>query len=118
MSRNWLEACETLVKSKSAKKTATKRDPAKWSRAKSQAKARMGGKHSARAMQLAVQIYKKMGGTYSGKKPTAKSNSLKKWSKQKWTWSGDRKKKKKKKVKKSFDSFLQKGKGVYLPDRL
>ena len=117
MSYNWLEACETLSKSKSAKKkTATKRDPAKWARAKSQAKARMGGKHSARAMQLAVQIYKKMGGTYSGKKPTAKSNSLKKWSKQKWTWSGDRKKKKKKKVKKSFDSFLQKGKGVYLPE--
>ena len=73
--------------------TATKRDPAKWEAAKRQAKAKMGGKHSARAMQLATQIYKKKGGTYKGKKPTAKNNKLKKWTKQKWQWSGERKKK-------------------------
>ena len=42
--------------------TATKLDPAKWSRAKARAKAKMGGKHSARAMQLAVKYYKQMGG--------------------------------------------------------
>jgi hypothetical protein len=42
----------------------------------------MGGKHSARAMQLAVKYYKDAGGTYSGKKkPT---NKLSKWTKQKW----------------------------------
>ena len=35
---------------------AQKRDPAKWARAKAKAKAKMGGKHSARAMQLAVKI--------------------------------------------------------------
>ena len=31
---------------------AKKKDPAKWAAAKSKAKARMGGKHSARALQL------------------------------------------------------------------
>ena len=44
--------------------TATKKDPAKWAAAKSRAKAKMGGKHSARAMQLAVKYYKGSGGTY------------------------------------------------------
>jgi hypothetical protein len=62
--------------------TATKRDPAKWARAKARAKAKMGGKHSARAMQLAVKYYKDSGGSYKGKKK--KSNKLSKWSKQKW----------------------------------
>ena len=47
---------------------AKKRDPAKWARAKARAKAKMGGKHSARAMQLATKYYKDAGGTYSGKK--------------------------------------------------
>ena len=63
---------------------ATKKDPAKWAAAKSQAKAKMGGKHSARAMQLATQIYKKKGGTYEGKKPSAKNNKKKKWTKEDW----------------------------------
>ena len=36
--------------------TATKLDPEKWARAKAKAIAKMGGKHSARAMQLAVSI--------------------------------------------------------------
>ena len=61
---------------------ATKKDPAKWARAKARAKAQMGGKHSARAMQLATKYYKESGGTYSGsKKP---SNKLTKWGKEKW----------------------------------
>ena len=59
---------------------AKKRDPAKWARAK--AKAKMGGKHSARAMQLATKYYKDAGGTYSGKKKS--TNKLSKWTKQKW----------------------------------
>ena len=42
----------------------------------------MGGKHSARAMQLAVKIYKKAGGGYRGSK--SGYNKLSKWSKQKW----------------------------------
>lgn len=89
--------------------TATKTDPAKWEQAKRDAKARMGGKHSARAMQLATQLYKKRGGGYSGSKPTAKNNSLKKWGKQKWQWSGGEKKK-------SAAAVEQGGRGVYLPE--
>ena len=64
------------------KGTATKRDPKKWAAAKARAKRKMGGKHSARAMQLAVKYYKDSGGTYSGKKKS--TNKLSKWSKQKW----------------------------------
>lgn len=63
-------------------KVAKKTNPGLWDRAKSQAKARMGGKHSARAMQLAVSIYKKAGGGYSGSK--GGGNSLSKWTKQDW----------------------------------
>lgn len=91
-----------LIKESAA--TATKTDPAKWEAAKREAKAKMGGKHSARAMQLATQIYKKKGGGYSGAKPTSKNNSLKKWGKQKWQWSGG-------------DKPGQGGKGVYLPKK-
>ena len=39
----------------------------------------MGGKHSARAMQLATKIYKDGGGKYEGKKPDAKSNKMHGW---------------------------------------
>ena len=60
----------------------TKLDPAKWARAKARAKAKMGGKHSARAMQLATKYYKDSGGTYKGKKKA--TNKLSKWTKQKW----------------------------------
>tara|TARA_B100000214_G_C23786532_1_gene543871 strand:+ start:122 stop:526 length:405 start_codon:yes stop_codon:yes gene_type:complete len=63
---------------------ATKKDPKKWSECKSRAKASMGGKHSARAMQKATQCYKKAGGKYEGEKPSAKSNKLKKWGKEDW----------------------------------
>jgi hypothetical protein len=76
--------------------TAKKRDPEKWARAKARAKAKMGGKHSARAMQLAVKYYKDAGGRYSGKKSS--SNKLKKWGDQKWDYvsKGDKKKPKSK----------------------
>lgn len=77
--------------------TAKKKNPALWERAKREAVAKMGGKHSARAMQLATQIYKKKGGKYEGAK---KSTSLSRWTKQDWEWSGGKK-----------------GKGVYLPAR-
>lgn len=66
--------------------TATKRDPRKWAAAKARAKAKMGGKHSARAMQLAVKYYKDAGGSYSG--PKKSSNKLRKWGKQKWQYAG------------------------------
>ena len=78
------------------KGTAKKKDPAKWARAKARAKAKMGGKHSARAMQLAVKYYKDAGGRYSGKKSSG--NKLKKWGDQKWDYvsKGDKKKPKSK----------------------
>ena len=63
-------------------RTAVKRDPKKWAASKARAKRKMGGKWSARAAQLAVSYYKKSGGGYSG--PKKASNSLSKWTKQKW----------------------------------
>jgi 8-oxo-dGTP pyrophosphatase MutT (NUDIX family) len=96
----------------SEKGVAKKTDPSKWEAAKREAKARMGGKHSARAMQLATQIYKKKGGGYSGKKPSAKSNKLKKWTKQDWQWSGERKKNAELG---NLSEKIAKSKGVYLP---
>ena len=57
-----------------------------WESAKAQAKAKMGGKHSARAMQLAGKIYKEKGGGYTGEKTEAQK-SMTKWTKQEWTTS-------------------------------
>jgi hypothetical protein len=89
-----------LIKESAA--TATKTDPQKWEQAKAEARAKMGGKHSARAMQLATKIYKDKGGGYSGAKPSASNNSLKKWTKQDWNWTGG-------------DKPGEGGRGVYLP---
>ena len=58
---------------------AKKKNPAKWAAAKRKALARVGGKHSARAMQLATKIYKESGGKYAGKKSS--KNRLAEWSK-------------------------------------
>lgn len=55
-----------------------------WEKAKAEAKAKMGGKHSARAMQLAGKIYKEKGGGYTGTKTKAQK-SLSKWTEQEWT---------------------------------
>lgn len=63
---------------------AKKKNPELWSKAKSEAKAQLGGKWSARAAQLAVQKYKEDGGKYVGKKPSSSKNSLVKWTKQEW----------------------------------
>lgn len=54
-----------------------------WEKAKVEAKAKMGGKHSARAMQLAGKIYKDKGGDYTGEK-TESQKSMTKWTKEKW----------------------------------
>ena len=61
---------------------AKKTSPDKWEKAKADAKARMGGKHSARAMQLATKLYKERGGEYSGAKGS--DNKLSKWTKEDW----------------------------------
>ena len=55
-----------------------------WEKAKAEAKAKMGGKHSARAMQLAGKLYTDNGGSYTGSKTEAQK-SLSKWTEQKWT---------------------------------
>lgn len=99
---NYRPGAEVRPLKKEASVTATKTDPQKWEAAKAEARAKMGGKHSARAMQLATQIYKKKGGGYSGPKPTSSTNSLKKWTKQDWNWTGG-------------DKPGQGGRGVYLP---
>ncbi len=54
-----------------------------WEQSKAQAKAKMGGKHSARAMQLAGKIYREKGGGYTGEK-TAAQKSMSKWTKEDW----------------------------------
>jgi hypothetical protein len=54
-----------------------------WEKAKSQAKAKLGGKHSARAMQLAGKIYREKGGGYTGSKTKAQED-LSKWTKEDW----------------------------------
>lgn len=58
-------------------------NPKLWEQAKAQAKAKMGGKHSARAMQLAGKIYKEKGGSYTGPK-TESQKDLSKWTKEDW----------------------------------
>jgi hypothetical protein len=66
--------------------TATKSDPAKWSRIVSEVKASgkggSPGQWSARKAQLATQKYKSSGGGYKG--PKKADNSLAKWTKEDW----------------------------------
>ena len=54
-----------------------------WEKSKAAAKAKMGGKHSARAMQLAGKIYKEKGGKYTGPKTEAQKG-MSKWTKEDW----------------------------------
>lgn len=65
---------------------AKKKNPELWSRivssVKSGTKGGEPGQWSARKAQIAVKKYKEAGGSYSGKK--SESNSLSKWSDQKW----------------------------------
>jgi hypothetical protein len=51
---------------------------------------KLGGIWSARAAQLSVIEYKKRGGKYEGEKP--KDNSLVKWTKEKWGYTGEKNK--------------------------
>lgn len=110
------------AKKKKPSGVATKSNPALWSRCKTDAKAKMGGKWSARAAQYAVHLYKKRGGKYKGKKPTARTNKLKKWTKQKWMYLSDYKKKQKKKAYECFQDALiilaesKSNPGRYLPE--
>jgi hypothetical protein len=66
--------------------TATKTNPGLWKRIVANVKAGTkggdAGEWSARKAQLAVGLYKKSGGRYSGAKSA--NNALAKWTKQKW----------------------------------
>jgi hypothetical protein len=112
----------TQAKNKKPTGVATKSNPTLWSKCKSDAKTKMGGKWSARAAQYAVYLYKKRGGKYKGKKPTAKTNKLKKWTKQKWMYLSDYKKKQKKKAFEEFSEAMiivaksKSNPGRYLPE--
>lgn len=83
--------------------SAKKSNPAKWKRivaaVKAGTKGGRAGQWSARKAQIAVARYKKSGGGYKGAKK--KSNSLSKWSKQKWRTS---------------DGKPSRGRKRYLPD--
>ena len=83
--------------------TAKKSNPSKWKRivaaVKAGTKGGRAGQWSARKAQIATARYKKSGGGYKGAKKA--SNSLSKWSKQKWRTS---------------DGSKSEGKKRYLPD--
>ena len=83
--------------------TAKKSNPGLWKRivaaVKAGSKGGRPGQWSARKAQIAVARYKKSGGGYSG--PKKASNSLSKWSTQKWRTS---------------DGSKSEGKKRYLPD--
>jgi hypothetical protein len=51
----------------------------------------MGGKFSARAMQLATRLYQARGGGYVGRRPSLPSaNSLRRWTAEQWDYAGRR----------------------------
>jgi hypothetical protein len=58
-------------------------DPKLWERAKKQAIKKLGGRFSARAMQLAGKIYRDAGGRYCGKR-TKSQRSMEKWTREDW----------------------------------
>lgn len=61
---------------------AKKTDPRLWEGAKREAVRRLGGVHSARAMQLAVHLYKAAGGRYEGRKTGREG--LSRWTQERW----------------------------------
>lgn len=58
--------------------------PALWEESKARAVQRLGGRFSARAMQLAARLYREAGGGYCGKKTQAQ-RSMTKWTREEWT---------------------------------
>lgn len=58
-------------------------DPELWERCKARARRRLGGRHSARAMQLAGRLYRAAGGRYAGGRTSAQ-RKLAKWTRERW----------------------------------
>ena len=59
-------------------------DPDLWEQSKAKAIRRLGGRFSARAMQLAGKMYRDAGGSYCGPR-TAAQRSMSKWTGEDWT---------------------------------
>lgn len=67
-------------------------NPALWERIKKEMLGTMcHGQWSARCAQLCVLEYKRRGGGYLSKKPTARNNSLRKWTEERWGYAGKEK---------------------------
>jgi hypothetical protein len=81
-----MKSSRSRSQSRSNNKIAIKTNPALWERVKNQvmkgSKGGPSGKWSARKAQLSVKLYKSRGGGYKGSRSS--SNSLTKWSKEKW----------------------------------
>jgi len=75
-----LDVSESVEKAEGSGRT----NEALWSKSKSRAKAKLGGKWSARAAQLAGKYYRDAGGKYSGPKSEGQK-SLSKWTGEKWS---------------------------------
>lgn len=58
-------------------------NPSLWEKSKERAVARLGGRFSARAMQLAARLYREAGGRYCGAKTEAQ-RSMTKWTREDW----------------------------------
>jgi hypothetical protein len=82
-------------------------DAALWDKSKKKAIAKMGGRFSARAMQLAGKLYRDAGGGYCGKKTKAQK-SMSKWSDEDWTTADGKPAKRKVDGKVVYDRYLPK----------
>ena len=65
-------------------------NPKLWERSKREAVSRLGGRFSARAMQLAAKLYRDGNGGYCGPKTRAQA-SMTKWTRERWTTADGRK---------------------------
>jgi hypothetical protein len=79
--------------------------PDLWERCKREAVKRLGGRHSARAMQLAGRLYRKRGGGYIGRKTEAQ-RKLSRWTAERWTTATGEKARQVKGGKVRYDRYL------------
>lgn len=80
-------------------------DPDLWDKSKKQAISKLGGRFSARAMQLAGKLYRDAGGTYCGRRTKAQ-RSLEKWTREDWTTADDKPARRKVDGKVVYDRYL------------
>jgi hypothetical protein len=80
-------------------------DPDLWEKSKKKAIAKLGGRFSARAMQLAGKLYRDAGGGYCGDKTKAQK-SMSKWTDEDWTTADDKPARRKVGDKVVYDRYL------------